>query len=126
MKLKSGETGRSAASTQTTVIDSLLVSDLPEAEKSFTRLQQEAMGMVGAGIETTRATLTLATYYLLDNPNYLQRLGKEVKLSLPGAHDVPALSELERLPFLTAIIQECKLHASTVSEPLLIASQPFA
>ena len=84
----------------------ILASRLPAEEKSVTRLQQEAFSMVGAAIETTKATLTLATFYILFNPEIERRLLQELRASFPDPTKSPTLSELERLPYLTAIIQE--------------------
>ena len=72
----------------------------------MTRLQQEAVGIVSAGIETIRATLTLATFYILSTPEFERRLVEELQTSFPDPSVTPTLSELERLPYLTAILQE--------------------
>ena len=88
------------------VITSLLFSDLPAQEKTLDRVQQEAMSIVGAGIETTRNTLTLATFHLLDNPTLLNRLRTELQTSYPDQAHSQTLTELEQLPFLTAVLQE--------------------
>ena len=89
-----------------TIFNDILASHLPAEEKSVTRLRQEAAGIVSAGIETIRATLTLATFYILSNPEIERRLVEELHVSFPDPSVTPTLSELERLPYLTAILQE--------------------
>ncbi|KAF5014144.1 hypothetical protein F66182_14978, partial [Fusarium sp. NRRL 66182] len=80
----------------------LLDSDLPPEEKSADRLQDEAQTLVGAGSETTAKTLTIVTFYLLQNKSMLEKLRQELSTvdlkSLNSAQDV--LSEVERLPYM--------------------------
>lgn len=92
-----------------TVFGSLIASDLPPEELSVTRLQHEAAGIVGAGIETTKSTLALACFHILDNPDILHRLQEELRLVNLDPKSPPSLPELERLPYLTAVIQEGEL-----------------
>ena len=89
-----------------TVFNDILASRLPAEEKSAIRLQQEAVSIVGAAIDTTRATITLATFYILSNPEIERRLVEELHVSFPDPSVTPTLSEIERLPYLTAILQE--------------------
>ena len=89
-----------------TVLSSLIDSDLPTPEKSLIRLQQEAAGIVGAGIETTKTTLSLATFHILDNPQILGRLQQELRTAFLDASKPPSLSVLEKLPYLTAVLLE--------------------
>ena len=93
---------------QRTVIHTLLASDLPASELSISRLQQEMVGIIGAGIETTKSTLALASFHVLKNPQIRQRLKDELQAAFPDLTKPPTLSELERLPFLNAVIHECK------------------
>ena len=81
---------------------------MPAGEKSVTRLQQEGLSIVGAGIETTKSTLSLATVYIINTPEICNRFRQELRAVYPDISKPPALAELERLPYLTAIIQECK------------------
>ncbi|KAL9044219.1 MAG: hypothetical protein Q9214_002626, partial [Letrouitia sp. 1 TL-2023] len=87
-------------------------------ELEVNRLQQEGTSIVGAGVETTKSTLTLATFYILKNPKVLQRLRKELKQVFPDPNKPPELSELEQLPFLTAIIRESLRLSNGVAQRL--------
>ena len=109
LKLKSGENEAHKDTAHKTLFSSLIGSDLPPEELSVTRLQHEAAGIVGAGIETTKSTLALASFHILDNSNILRRLQDELTLAIPDPKGPPALPELERLPYLTAVIQEGEL-----------------
>lgn len=83
-----------------TIFQTLLDSDLPPEEKSAERLQDEAQTLVGAGSETTAKTLSVISFYLLKDKKKLQKLRDEIKSLLPTPTTIPALSGLEKLPYL--------------------------
>jgi len=82
-------------------------SALPESEKDLSRMAAEALVLTGAGTDTTARTLAIAQYYILSDPAVHARLLAELRtvIPAPGAA-VPSLDALERLPYLTGIIQE--------------------
>ncbi|KAK7988351.1 C6 transcription factor [Apiospora arundinis] len=81
-------------------------TDLQEDEKTVARLAAEALGIVGAGTETTSWTLAVITYHLLSQPQLLARLTKELQDAQIDPLDLPHWTELEKLPFLKTVIQE--------------------
>lgn len=89
-----------------TIFHEIMLSDLPPEEKSQARLHDEAQVVVGAGIETTKFTLTVAMYHLLDNPQMLSKLKEEILSVYPDENSPPSLSTLEKLPYLVAVAQE--------------------
>jgi hypothetical protein len=95
-----------------TVFKSLLDSDLPPQEKTIDRLQDEGVTLVGAGQETVKATLTIATYHILQNPTVTKTLKEELLAAIPDPANPPELSKLEQLPYLSACIQEGILYLS--------------
>ncbi|THC99244.1 hypothetical protein EYZ11_001243 [Aspergillus tanneri] len=92
---------------QKTVFNALLESDLPCEEVTLTRLQHEAITVIGAGFETTKYALSVASFHIVNTPSIYRRLRQELEAAIPDPHNIPPLSELERLPYLTACIQEC-------------------
>jgi cytochrome P450 len=81
--------------------------NLPESEKSTTRLANEAQNLLGAGSLTTARTAVTVFYYLLENPSWRKRLSDEVgPLMAEWPHNPPTWAQLEKLPFLQAMIQE--------------------
>ncbi|MCJ1470080.1 hypothetical protein MMC07_008725 [Pseudocyphellaria aurata] len=106
LEIKSGENDAYKSVAHKTVFSSLLDSSLPPEELSTVRLQQEAAGVVGAGIETTKGTLTLACYHLIKNRHFYQQLRQELESAFPDVSNQPALSVLEKLPYLNAVILE--------------------
>ena len=89
-----------------TVFTDILSSNLPPQEKTVTRLQQEAVGVVGAAIETSKTTLSVASFQILHNPEILRRLKTELREASFSDQERPTWSELEQLPYLTAVIKE--------------------
>lgn len=69
-------------------------------------MQDEAVLLVGAGQETVRATLTLITFWLLKNPDKMERVRNEILTIWPDLTERPSLPQLEKLPYLSAAIQE--------------------
>jgi hypothetical protein len=81
------------------IFQALLNSDLPEEEKSYTRLLDEGKSLMGAGSETTSWALTLSIFYLLENKDIMQKLRKELR-DMP--REGPLLRNLERMPYLVS------------------------
>ncbi|ERF72716.1 hypothetical protein EPUS_04769 [Endocarpon pusillum Z07020] len=99
------------------VLSSIYHSDLPAHEKTLIRLAQDGLVLVMAGTETTAITLSVATYHLLTKPHLLKRLQIELQSSFPAAADDTIISyrDLEKLPFLTACLNESLRLGSPVS-----------
>lgn len=55
-------------------------------------------------------TLTVATFHVLDKPHILKRLRIELTEAMPNPSDILAWDELEKLPYLSAVIAEGKQH----------------
>lgn len=78
--------------------------ELPKEEKSVQRLTDEGEILIGAGSETTAKTLAITTFYILHTPNVLQTLREELKTVMPRSTDMPAWTDLEKLPYLVGQI----------------------
>lgn len=91
---------------QPTIINAILDSDLPAAEKSPKRLTSEAIAVVLGGTHSISTVLTIATFHLLTKPSQLERLLEELRTVVPNETDLPTWSTLEKLPYLSAIILE--------------------
>ncbi|KAI9891308.1 MAG: hypothetical protein M1814_002821 [Vezdaea aestivalis] len=90
-----------------TLFRHLINTDLPESELSVERLAKEAQVLLGAGTVSTARTLDFICYYIMARPQIRQRLGEEVKdlmAQYPAKH--PSWADLEKLPYLQAIIKE--------------------
>lgn len=97
-----------------TLIQTILKSkQLPPSEKTFDRVLNEVDAVTSAGIETVGQTLRLTCFHIFDNPEIVQRLREELsdvsKHLGPNAASSDSkamLSQLEQLPYLTAVIKE--------------------
>lgn len=110
--------------TQSSVFDTLLASNLPAAERSIDRLKGEGQTLIGAGTLTTGHALKTIIFHLLDNPSFLKRVLEELDSAPPHSKTPLKLREVERLPFLTACVTEGLRLAYGVTHRLqLIAPQ---
>ncbi|KAL5336611.1 cytochrome P450 [Aspergillus crustosus] len=93
-----------ATTSQHTFFHDVLDSNLPQEEKSPERLAQEVQVVIGAGAETTGKMLTWTTYYLLENPEKLNKLKEELARLDPD--HTATLVDFEKMPYLTSIMLE--------------------
>lgn len=105
-RAKAATDGACAGKGCLTVIQALLESDLPSAEKTLPRLTSEANAVVLGGTHTISTVLTVLTYHLIANPEQLGRLRSELQGAVADATDLPAWSTLEQLPYLGAVVLE--------------------
>ncbi|KAF1980428.1 cytochrome P450 [Bimuria novae-zelandiae CBS 107.79] len=85
----------------------LLTSGLPESDLSVERLSREAQIFLGAGSISAARTLDFISYYIISDEGYLQRLQQELSPVMEGYPEkLPSFVELEKLPFLQALIKE--------------------
>ncbi|KAI0380853.1 cytochrome protein [Hypomontagnella monticulosa] len=99
---------------------------LGQADKTYSRMGQEGIVLITAGGETTSRVLATATYHILANrKTILPLLQQELKSAIPNPKARVALCDLERLPFLTAIIKESLRIAAVVTSrlPLVAPNQ---
>ena len=92
-----------------TIFTAIIQSDIPRSEVTVQRLQDEAVAVVGAGLETTMRTLSVTVFHVVANPGIHQRLRAELESTIPNPDQIPPWEVLEKLPFLTACINECTL-----------------
>ena len=103
----SDEVKKSAERKHRTIIEEGYInSQLPKEEKTFTRMYDDSVTLVSAGIETTGYTLSTATFHLLTNPNINARLRRELAEVWPDTNAIPSWRTLEKVPYLKAVITE--------------------
>ena len=96
-----------------TVFSEMLKSNLPKQELSLDRLRSEALSITGGGVDTIKNALFTASYSILSNPDIYKRLKEGLVEAMPDPHAEPlSIPELEELPYLNAIVQECKFFPS--------------
>ncbi|KAI0410652.1 putative flavonoid 3-hydroxylase [Xylaria grammica] len=107
-----------------TILDN---NELPLAEKAFDRISHEGVVVLGAGGETVSTTLAVGTYFVLACRDVVQpRLNEELREVMPTPDTRPSLRELERLPWLTAVIKEVlRISVLVTSRFPLISKTPL-
>ncbi|KAH6842952.1 cytochrome P450 [Chaetomium sp. MPI-CAGE-AT-0009] len=107
-----------------TIFEGILNSKLPPEEKTDIRLASEAQLVVFAGEGTTAWSLTAALYELLAHPQEVAKLKAELATIGRGAGGMPALSDVEALPYLGAIIQEAvRLHPGVMARQMRVSPE---
>ncbi|KAE8363103.1 cytochrome P450 [Aspergillus caelatus] len=97
-------TGDRAGVPKDTLFHALVESTLPPEEKTADRLSQEVFTVIAAGGETTARNLATITFHLLNNPEKLEKLRKELnRLDRDGT---ASLVEYEAMPYLTSVMLE--------------------
>ncbi|KAI4206164.1 MAG: hypothetical protein LQ348_001050 [Seirophora lacunosa] len=107
--IKSGKNSAKNSNQKTIFHDLIYNSKLPPTELTIKRLQEEGTGIIAAGSVTTARTLYLISYYLILRPDVLARLQqeldeKEIFAAYPERR--PSWVDLEKLPYLTAVLRE--------------------
>ncbi|KAJ4385468.1 hypothetical protein N0V93_009896 [Gnomoniopsis smithogilvyi] len=94
---------------QRTIVHAITLSSLPSVEKTLPRLFDDVSTVTGAAFETTAATLRLILFYVYSNTDILTKLRNEFasagKDSRSHADELD-LQQLERMPYLTAVLTE--------------------
>ena len=97
---------------RSTIFHSILSSpSLPAREKGLKRLTDEGAILLIAGSETPAKVLSLILFHLTSNPRTIQRLRTELDVAKASSADSLGLTQLEQLPYMTAVIKEgLRLH----------------
>lgn len=89
-----------------TIFNELLTANIPPEEKSLRRLVNEATILLMGGTETVAGTLNVVTFNLLSRPDVLSKLTDELRAVVDDPLHLPSWFVLERLPYLSAVVQE--------------------
>jgi cytochrome P450 len=92
---------------QVSLFHYIVNSDMPKSELFTDRLAKEAQVLLGAGSASTARTLDFMVYYVIAKKHIRARLQNELRDIMAGYPDeIPSWAELEKLPYLQAIIKE--------------------
>ena len=121
------EAGLIRSDKRPTIFGSLLIEEeLHSTEKGTKRLAAECFAILGAGTETTASALAVITYHLLTKPRLLAKLMEELEQSgvTKSPRELPSFPDLEKLPYLGAVIQEgLRLSYGVASRTARIATE---
>ena len=103
-----------------TIFQGIMRSNIPPAEKSVERLEDEAFVLIVAGAETTARVLTVILSHLLQDRDLFSRIRKEIDGVVKP--NLPKSRVLEDLPLTKAIIQEgLRMAAPVTNRQILLA-----
>ena len=92
---------------QNSIFRHILNSDLPESDLSVKRLSREAQVLLGAGTVSSARTMDFLTFYVLNNPEYLSKVQDELAPVMQSYPErMPSWADLEKLPFIQALLKE--------------------
>ncbi|KAF2119258.1 cytochrome P450 [Lophiotrema nucula] len=117
-RIGNGDNDGHKSVTHRTVFHELLASDLKKGGLSEDLLHHEAASITAAGIDTTKSALTMASFWILQKPDIYEKLHQELVEAIPDAENMPSLTDLEKLPYLYAVVQESLRMSYGVTERL--------
>ncbi|KAF7196895.1 Cytochrome P450 monooxygenase [Pseudocercospora fuligena] len=95
-------------------------------DRNVPHLIATAQNIIGPGTTTTAAFLTRTTFHILNNPRILSNLKAELNAAIPDPAMIPSSPDLEKLPYLTAVIHEGHRISHGVSHRLQrVAREPI-
>lgn len=85
-------------------------------------LKEEAQVLLFAGSDTVGNALTIGVFNIIERPGVYAKLVAELKEAWPVLKDAPSYQDLEKLPYLTAIIKESLRysHGAVSSLPRIV------
>ncbi|KAL4982116.1 cytochrome P450 [Aspergillus falconensis] len=89
-----------------TMFHALTAPEVPPEERTLQRLQDEGLVLFAAGTETTATTLGVALFHILNDRSIHQKLRRELDQELPTPQTKATWRQLEKLPYLNAVIHE--------------------
>ncbi|RJE21131.1 Cytochrome P450 [Aspergillus sclerotialis] len=89
-----------------TILDTLVSPSMPAHLRTAERITNEGHSITVAGIETTARTLSVGTYYLFTNESIRLKLRQELREAMPTLDSRPTWYQLEKLPYLSAVVNE--------------------
>ena len=106
VKKNSGTFPKENSKQSISIINELLESDIPESEKTVKKVAGVAATLVSAGSTTTVHFLKTTIFFILADANIHAKLKAELQQAMPDPQQIPSLSTLEQLPYLSAVVKE--------------------
>ncbi|OJZ89330.1 hypothetical protein ASPFODRAFT_58058 [Aspergillus luchuensis CBS 106.47] len=101
------ERGKGSSEKPMPVYPAILENDrVPEDEKRFSRLADDANLLVLTGTDAPGRALVMTLYFILRDPEVHRKLHAELCASWPDASMDLGLIALEKLPYFTAVLKE--------------------
>ncbi|TFK29280.1 benzoate 4-monooxygenase cytochrome P450 [Coprinopsis marcescibilis] len=82
------------------------ISNVVHGSSSSTYLVHEALALIQAGSDTVANTCITGVFHVLSNPSIHRRLVDELQRAWPDARENIGWNDMEKIPYLTAVIKE--------------------
>ncbi|KAI0601370.1 cytochrome P450 [Biscogniauxia sp. FL1348] len=106
-ELSTGKDFHQQSPSDKTIIHGILNSNLSEDEMSMNVLQDQAVGLIGAGIASSQWTMVIAAFHIISDRDIYLKLKQELKTTIPDPNEPVSLDkELEKSPYLVACVEE--------------------
>lgn len=102
MATEKSNSSESKGKDRPTIIGELMRSDLDPSDKTEWSLSEKAFVVVAAAEVTTARTLEVTLFHVLNNPDILSKLQRELKDEIPDSSTLATHRELEHLPYLVS------------------------
>lgn len=87
-----------------------------DSEMTKSEMCETARSLINAGAETTKTLLSAVTFYLLNNPEWMQRVVQEVRFAFEKEEDINFVDATNKLPLMLACLEEgLRLHPPAAS-----------
>ncbi|KAB8242353.1 cytochrome P450 [Aspergillus flavus] len=107
---------------QKTLLQAMATADIPEEEKTATRLQVETLNIIAGGTETTARALAVGVFHLAHKPSLLLQLRDELRTVMPFPDSLASCTQLEQLPYSYLVCSRgllpCPTHTLTPVTPI--------
>ncbi|GAP91979.1 putative cytochrome p450 [Rosellinia necatrix] len=101
---------------KSTIFESILSSNLPDNEKTDTRMAHDAQLIILAGESTTGHTLCAILFELLSHPYIYKMVKDEISQTILGEDSIASYIDVQNLPYFNAVINEgLRLHPGVIS-----------
>ncbi|KAL8708337.1 MAG: hypothetical protein Q9225_007618 [Loekoesia sp. 1 TL-2023] len=95
-----------APQSHSTLFHTLVKSHLPQEEKCVERIAQEAMTVIGAGVEALANPLAITMFELLKDPSAIRKLKEELMAVDKDPQAFLRYDQVQGLSYLSAVINE--------------------
>jgi len=96
------------------IVDALLASDLSDSD-----IQDEIMGLLFAGHDTTAHTLSYALYHICTDRDILMKVREEIDNVFQEKKEMTSIEQVGKLKYLTAVVKETlRIYPQGTAHPL--------
>ncbi|KAL4789749.1 cytochrome P450 [Aspergillus venezuelensis] len=111
-----------------TMFDALTDAKIPACERTLSRIHDEGMILLSGGTEPTANALTIAAFHIINKKDILSSMRIELLDNDIESIETVSWSQLEQLPYLTAVVNEALRlsHGLSIRSPRIAPYEALA